>query len=149
MGTTADKLARFNETKVSMKTAINDPALGDRFADYPVAITDGKAYIAQKITEKGVAASGSDTFQQLGDKVGEISGTKSFTITDIGTSTGFPPQANPGEIVEFESGSRFMTNDVKDELSNDIPVGKKAGSFPRYTLYYFVMPNSNVTVNFS
>ena len=72
MGTTADKLARLNETKVSMKTAINDPALGDRFADYPVAITDGKAYIAQKITEKGVEASGSDTFQQLGDKVGEI-----------------------------------------------------------------------------
>ena len=56
MGTTADKLARLNETKVSMKAAINDPTLGDRFADYPTAITDGKTYIAQKITEKGVAA---------------------------------------------------------------------------------------------
>ena len=72
MGTTADKLARLNETKASMKAAINDPTLGDRFADYPTAITDGKAYIAQKIIEKDVEASGSDTFQQLGDKVGEI-----------------------------------------------------------------------------
>lgn len=83
MGTTADKLARLNETKVSMKAAINDPALGDRFADYPVAITDGKAYIAQKITEKGVTASGSDTFQQLGDKIGAIE-----TGTDVKTVTG-------------------------------------------------------------
>ena len=81
MGTTADKLARLNETKVSIKTAINDPTLGDKFADYPTSITNGKAYIAQKITEKGVEASGSDTFQQLGDKVGEIEqGGKTDTV---------------------------------------------------------------------
>lgn len=122
MGTTADKLARLNETKALLKT---------------------------RLTEKGIDVASENNFYNLADKVGEISGTKSFTITDIGTSTGFPPQANPGEIVEFESGSRFITNDVKDELSNDIPVGQKSGSFPRYTLYYFVMPNSNVTVNFS
>lgn len=122
MGTTADKLARLSETKALLKT---------------------------RLTEKGVDVASENNFYNLADKVGEISGTKSFTITDIGTSTGFPPQANPGEIVEFESGSKFMTNDVKDELSNDIPVGTKPGSAPRYTLYYFVMPNSNVTVNFS
>lgn len=81
MGTTADKLARLNETKALLKTAINDPALGDRFADYPVAITEGKAYIAQKITEKGVSASGSDTFKQLGDKVGEIQSGGAETVT--------------------------------------------------------------------
>ncbi len=72
MGTTVDKLQKLMQTKDDIKTAINDPELGDRFADYPTAITDGKAYIAQKITEKGVAASRNDTFQQLGDKVGEI-----------------------------------------------------------------------------
>ena len=122
MGTTADKLARLSETKALLKT---------------------------RLTEKGLDVASEENFYNLADKVGEISEKKSFTITDIGTSTGFPPQANPGEIVEFESGSRFITNDVKDELSNDIPVGTKAGSAPRYTLYYFVMPNSNVTVNFS
>lgn len=72
MGTTAEKLQKLMQTKADIKTAINDPALGDRFADYPAAITKGKSYIAQKITEKGVEASGSDTFQQLGDKIGEI-----------------------------------------------------------------------------
>lgn len=86
MGTTADKLARLNETKALLKTAINDPALGDKFADYPTAITDGKAYIAQKITEKGVAASRNDTFQQLGDKVVEIqSGEKWIKLEPIST----------------------------------------------------------------
>lgn len=91
MGTTADKLARLNETKVSMKAAISDPTLGDKFADYPTAITDGKAYIAQKITEKGVAASRNDTFQQLGDKVGEIqSGEKWIKLEPISTFAPFP-----------------------------------------------------------
>lgn len=81
MSTTAEKLQKLMQTKDDIKTAINDPALGDRFADYPVAITEGKAYIAQKITEKGVAASRNDTFQQLGDKVGEIQSGGAETVT--------------------------------------------------------------------
>lgn len=86
MSTTAEKLQKLMQTKDDIKTAINDPALGDRFADYPVAITEGKAYIAQKITEKGVAASRNDTFQQLGDKVGEIqSGEKWIKLEPIST----------------------------------------------------------------
>lgn len=86
MGTTAEKLQKLMQTKDDIKTAINDPALGDKFADYPTAITDGKAYIAQKITEKGVAASRNDTFQQLGDKVGEIqSGEKWIKLEPIST----------------------------------------------------------------
>ena len=44
MGTTAEKLQKLMQTKDDIKTAINDPALGDKFADYPTAITDGKLY---------------------------------------------------------------------------------------------------------
>lgn len=91
MGTTAEKLQKLMQTKDDIKTAINDPALGDKFADYPTAITDGKAYIAQKITEKGVAASRNDTFQQLGDKVGEIqSGEKWIKLEPISTFSPSP-----------------------------------------------------------
>lgn len=39
MGTTAEKLQKLMQTKDDIKTAINDPALGDKFADYPTAMT--------------------------------------------------------------------------------------------------------------
>lgn len=72
MGTTADKLARLNETKVSMKAAINDPALGDKFADYPTAITIGKSAIASAITAKGVQTTANATFAQMVENVKKI-----------------------------------------------------------------------------
>ena len=105
MGTTNDKLARLNETKVSMKAAINDPTLGDRFADYPTAITDGKAYIAQKIIEKGVEASGSDTFQQLGDKVGEI---QSGSIIEL-VNVSFIPSRKTGVLFYTDGSGHYKT----------------------------------------
>lgn len=120
MGTTADKLARLNETKALLKTAINDPALGDRFADYPTAITDGKAYIAQKITEKDVAASRNDTFKQLGDKVGEIqSGEKWIKLEPI--STFAPP------VTDYKQLFIPVNEDVKGiilrvDYSNNVDV---------------------------
>lgn len=72
MGTTADKLAKLEETKEAIKTAINEPSIGDKFSDYPVAITEGKAYIAQKITAKGVQTNSNATFRQMGDNVDAI-----------------------------------------------------------------------------
>lgn len=96
MGTTADKLARLNETKVSMKTAINDPALGDRFADYPVAITDGKAAIATAITDKGVSTSTTDSFQQMADNIKSID--NSGTPAVIGTCTLYDLMNQPKSV---------------------------------------------------
>lgn len=145
MGTTADKLARLNETKVSIKTAINDPTLGDKFADYPTSITNGKAYIAQKITEKGVEASGSDTFQQLGDKVGEIkSGGLKFNIKNNYAELSKPPSsAYEGEYVSFKSGNALF--EIISESGNEIPFLSSSG-FGEKTIN-FVMPSENITIN--
>ena len=81
MGTIADKLAKLEETKEAIKTAINDPSTGDKFSNYPIAIMEGKAYIAQKVTEKGVPTEATATFQQIGDNVGLIKGTGEIVRT--------------------------------------------------------------------
>lgn len=145
MGTTADKLQKLMQTKANIKAAINDPSLSDRFADYPVAITDGKAYIAQKITEKGVEASGSDTFQQLGDKVGEIkSGGLKFNIKNNYAEFSKPPSsAYEGEYVSFKAGS--VSFEIISESGNEIPFLSSSG-FGDVTIN-FVMPSENITIN--
>lgn len=74
MGTIAQKLQKLLSTKAGIKNAINGSGstVGDNFSEYPTAITDGKAYIAEKITAKGVATSADATFQQMGDNVSAI-----------------------------------------------------------------------------
>lgn len=72
MGTTAEKLAKLEATKAGIKTAINDPALGDKFADYPGAITTGKSAIASAITAKGVQTVANATFAQMAANISTI-----------------------------------------------------------------------------
>lgn len=101
--TTADKLALLKNTKQEMKSAINDPTLGDKFSDYPDAVINGKAYIAEKITAKGVTTSADATFQQIGDNIDKISSGKPtelgvFTVEDTIGGVG------PAGEYQFEIG---------------------------------------------
>lgn len=81
--TTADKLAKLNSTKEALKTAINGSGnlVGDVFADYPTAVTDGKAGIAAAITEKGVTTTANATFQQMAANIGSIQTGQSYEET--------------------------------------------------------------------
>lgn len=78
MGTTAEKLQKLMQTKDDIKTAINDPALGDKFADYPTAITDGKTAIAEAITDKGVSTSADATFEEMEANIRAIQSSPVF-----------------------------------------------------------------------
>lgn len=142
MGTTADKLQKLMQTKADIKAAINDPSLSDRFADYPVAITDGKAYIAQKITEKGVTASGSDTFQQLGDKVGEIQ-SGSIEVLTFNISSGDYTEISTWRD---QSGNNEYTEAIW-ELSG--PFVFKNGTYTNFTELLQVVPSSAIVFGIS
>lgn len=75
MGTISDKLAKVADTKAALKTAINGTGatVGDVFADYPTAVSDGKAGIASAITAKGVTTPADATFATLKANVAKIS----------------------------------------------------------------------------
>lgn len=63
--------------------------LEDQLDEVFQSVSDGKTAIAAAITDKGVAASGSDTFPVLADKIGQITtGIKSVKGTLPGYSSG-------------------------------------------------------------
>ena len=74
MGTIAEKLAKIEETKAALKSAINGIGniVGDVFDEYPTAISSGKSAIAAAITGKGVATAATNTFAQMATNIGEI-----------------------------------------------------------------------------
>lgn len=74
MGTIADKLAKLQETKAALKSAINGSGntVGDKFSDYPIAVTNGKSLIAAAVTDKGVQTAADATFQTMAENVGKI-----------------------------------------------------------------------------
>lgn len=83
MGTTADKLAKLQETKSALKSAINGSGntVGDKFSDYPIAVTNGKSLIAAAVTDKGVETAADATFQQMANNIVAIEGVEKYTIT--------------------------------------------------------------------
>lgn len=93
--TTADKLAKLLSTRRAMKAAINGSGntVGDVFADYPPAVSNGRAGIAAAITEKGVQTPADAPFDVLEANVRAIESAKPvemITITsDLGPETVF------------------------------------------------------------
>lgn len=85
MGTTADKLAKLINTKAAIKSAINGSGdtVGDKFADYSVAITNGKSDIATAITEMGVQTASDATFNTLAANVREIQSGVSIETASV------------------------------------------------------------------
>lgn len=82
------------------------------------SVSDGKTAIAAAITDKGVVASGSDTFPQLATKIGQIStGPKYATGTTTSSSSSMDFQVNNvGSISKFPyilvSGLGFRPNRI-------------------------------------
>lgn len=69
------EINRLAAIKAQLKSAINGAAgsvVGDVFADYPAAITSGKASIAAAITDKGVETAADATFQTMAANIGAI-----------------------------------------------------------------------------
>ena len=75
-----------------------------------------------------------------------------YTVTDIGDiSTGFNATGEAGERMVWENGERYPNDPiVKDENGDEIPLltDVNLGS-PYQSSYVFIMPQSNVTVDFS
>ncbi len=70
------KIAHLEQIKTAMKSAINGSGstVGDKFADYPPAVTNGRAGIAAAITEKGVQTAADAPFDVLEANVRAIQG---------------------------------------------------------------------------
>ena len=103
MGTTADKLAKLLSTRRAMKDAINGSGstVGDVFADYPPAVTNGRAGIASATTEKGVQTPADAPFDVLEANVRAIK------------------QDTPvSAILEFESDSTVGIDSILESYPN-------------------------------
>ena len=80
MGTIEEKLNALKATKAALKAAINGSGntVGDKFSDYPVAVSDGKSIIASVVTAKGVQTAADATFAQIANNISQIE-----SISDI------------------------------------------------------------------
>ena len=108
MGTIADKLAKLNSTKAALKSAINGSGntVGDVFADYPPAVSNGRAGIAAAITEKGVQTSADAPFDVLETNVRAIEaggGTVIGTLNQISFLPELSMAWSDGETGHYES----------------------------------------------
>lgn len=78
------KIAHLEQIKTAMKSAINGSGstVGDKFADYPPAVTNGRAGIAAAITERGVQTPADAPFDVLEANVRAIEsgGVEEYTI---------------------------------------------------------------------
>lgn len=129
-----------------------EPIVGNSLQDDITAqceqLQSTKNLLKQRLTEKGLDVATENNFYNLVDKIGEIKESKDFTITDINHGTEFPSQATAGEVIKVYFSDDLTTTEIKDESSNNIPIGESKSVFGG-TIYLFVMPSSNITVNFS
>lgn len=74
------KVQRGEETKALLKTAINGSGntVGDKFSDYPVAVSNGKALVAGAITDMGVSTSADATFEEMEANIRAIQSSPAF-----------------------------------------------------------------------
>lgn len=87
MGTTADKLARLNETKALLKT---------------------------RLTEKGLDVASENNFYNLANKVGEISGDDrpEYNIYNVSIFHFQPEKAKAGDIVILSAGQTVTATSI-------------------------------------
>lgn len=154
------EIDRLAAIKAQLKSAINGAAgsvVGDVFADYPAAITSGKASVAAAITDKGVQTAADATFQQMADNIKSIqTGSGALTINNSNNLYLFQATAKPGELVESTNSIRNIsgiTLEVRDSFGNLIPSKMTSERFSQpstfVVTYYaqFVMPESDVYVS--
>lgn len=134
MGTTVDKLEKLLDTKNGIKKAINGSGntVGDKFSDYPVAITNGMSGIAAAITEKGVQTASDAPFDVLQTNVREIeTGPKSANI-----SMDFYGNVDGKYITYIGEDQKLMENIPLSSVSYSINVINPS-------FIYFSMSNTN------
>lgn len=115
------KVQRCEETKALLKTAINGSGntVGDKFSDYPVAISNGKALIAGAITDKGVSTSADATFEQMEKNVRSISGIEYVTIN----------MGNEGKGTIIDSFGNSHTSGTFDTQKGSIVAFSRLGDY--------------------
>ena len=160
--TTADKLAKLEATKSALKSAINGSGstVGDKFADYPPAITNGRAGIAAAITEKGVQTPADAPFDVLEANVRKIeSGAKTILAKfNNASEMSYPtvyyatPDSSekltirPGEYKEVEIvASSILVMEGYFYLGM-LPPGVTNLGVPAYNFVYYVGPSYNSEV---
>ena len=117
------KIAHLEQIKTAMKAAINGSGstVVDKFADYPPAVTNGRAGIAAAITEKGVQTSSDAPFDVLEANVRAIEtgggGTKKFVISRDNTGNSFPFQIDIAALDENGEVKMFESPSGKDEIT--------------------------------
>lgn len=95
------EIDRLSGIKADLKAAINGSGstVGDVFADYPPAVSNGRAGIAAAITEKGVQTPADAPFDVLQANVRAISSKpillKSIATTPGGTTLYLPQEYSP------------------------------------------------------
>lgn len=113
MGTTADKLARLNETKALLKT---------------------------RLTEKGIDVAAEENFYNLADKVGEIEtvgGTVNVLLSDLtGYGTSYVNfKFNQGGDLKYDSIGPFEEKTIQVDINTILFYSGDFSSNPRFTGY--------------
>lgn len=88
----------FNNTGTGMESTNVQDALEEVFQ----SVSDGKEYLAEKITDKGVPTSASDTFIQMGDNVELIPSGGGMDFSTVSDS--------PGRFLNSNVSSRTFTS---------------------------------------
>ena len=151
MGTIAEKLAKVEETKAALKSAINGSGsvVGDVFDEYPTAITTGKSAIAQAITDKGVSTEENATFQQMAENIG---GIESILMGS------YIPLDNPNDFFNFpdailsiisESPIFFVPGVSWLEANKDEGIYFQAYSYPGIPPCFIEVQNGLLSVQYS
>lgn len=135
MGTIADKLNTLKATKAALKAAINGSGntVGDKFSDYPIAVTNGKSLIAAAVTDKGVETAADATFQQMATNIGAIEtgggpGTVSFREISRVDYWRLSPGSNKMSFIKlFYDGTTFGGYPVSFVLDKITPYYRTNG----------------------
>lgn len=152
MGTIEEKLNALKATKAALKAAINGSGntVGDKFSDYPIAVTNGKSLIAAAVTDKGVETAADATFQQIATNISSISSVSMYNIENQASAftADFPSSAAAGEFVTGTvtwEGRPPLITILTDDDNTSVPANSTSAQ-SNEMLITFVMPSQNVSI---
>lgn len=115
------KIAHLEQIKTAMKAAINGSGstVGDKFADYPPSVTNGRAGIAAAITEKGVQTAANAPFDVLEANVRKIESKP--TLQQVGITI-----TSPNVEMTYYSGGVINTKTMTSSAPVEVDKGSIA-----------------------
>lgn len=114
------KIVHLEQIKTAMKSAINGSGstVGDKFADYPPAVTNGRAGIAAAITEKGVQTAADAPFDVLEANVRAIeTGGDMLTVSITASRT---------QVISYD-GTTYSTGENFETLYGAVIILQRVG----------------------